>query len=156
MWYRNLSFLSSSPFLGPSNIRRSVTEYIRAGIAGFHIEDQTQQKRCGHLANKQLVSTSTFITRIRAAASARAAAQSDIVLIARTDALASLGYDEALARLRAAHEAGADVLFLEGITSKAMCAAIVKDLAPLPVLVNMVEKGATPLLSVDEAREIGF
>ncbi|KAH8765103.1 putative carboxyphosphonoenolpyruvate phosphonomutase [Hyaloscypha sp. PMI_1271] len=141
---------------GPIMITRTVQQYARSGVAGFHIEDQIQTKRCGHLQGKQIVSTSEFLTRIRAAVAARHAVGSDIVIIARTDALQSLGYDESIARLRLSKEAGADVGFLEGITSKEQARAVVKDLAPWPILLNMVEHGATPSISVAEAQEMGF
>ena len=137
-------------------VTRTVQQYARSGVAGLHIEDQVQSKRCGHLQGKQVVDTNTFVTRIHAAHAARLAIGSDIVIIARTDALQTHGYDEAVARLRAAQEAGADVAFLEGLASKDQCRSIVKDLAPLPVLLNMVEYGATPSISVDEAKEMGF
>lgn len=81
---------------------------------------------------------------------------SDIVVIARTDALQGYGYEESVARLRAARDAGADVGFLEGITSKEMARQVVQDLAPWPMLLNMVEHGATPSISADEAKEMGF
>lgn len=141
---------------GPIMITRTVQQYARSGVAGFHIEDQIQTKRCGHLQGKQIVSTSEFLVRIRAAVAARHAVGSDIVIIARTDALQSLGYAESIARLRLAKEAGADVGFLEGITSKEEARAVVKDLAPWPILLNMVEHGATPSISVSEAQEMGF
>ena len=78
------------------------------------------------------------------------------MVIARTDALQKLGYDESLARLRAAREAGADVGFLEGITSREMAEQVVKDLEGWPLLLNMVEHGATPSISAQEARDLGF
>jgi 2-methylisocitrate lyase-like PEP mutase family enzyme len=137
-------------------IARTVQQYARSGVAGFHIEDQVQTKRCGHLQGKQLVSVQEYQTRIRAAVAAREAVGSDIVIIARTDALQSLGYDKALMRLKLAQEAGADVAFLEGITSKEEGRRVVRDLAPWPVLLNMVEHGATPSISVGEAQEMGF
>jgi len=137
-------------------ITRTIQQYARSGVAALHIEDQVQTKRCGHLQGKQLVSTAEFLVRIRAAVAARHAVDSDIVIIARTDALQSLGYNDSVARLRLAREAGADVGFLEGITSKAEARAAVRDLAPWPVLLNMVEHGATPSISVDEAQDMGF
>jgi methylisocitrate lyase len=137
-------------------ITRTIQQYARSGVAALHIEDQVQTNRCGHLQGKQIVSTSEFLTRIRAAVAARQAVGSDIVIIARTDALQSLGYDKSIARLRLALEAGADVAFLEGITSKVEARAVVQDLAPAPVLLNMVEHGATPSISVAEAQEMGF
>ncbi|KIW01024.1 uncharacterized protein PV09_07540 [Verruconis gallopava] len=141
---------------GPVMVARSVEAYARSGVAGFHIEDQVQQKRCGHLLGKQLVDEETYVSRIRAAVAARKRIGSDIVIIARTDALQSLGYDAAIQRLKAARDAGADVAFLEGMTDKEMCRRAVKDLAPWPSLLNMVEYGVTPIISADEAKEMGF
>ncbi|KFX92940.1 hypothetical protein V490_05087 [Pseudogymnoascus sp. VKM F-3557] len=141
---------------GPIMVTRTVQQYSRNGVAALHIEDQVQTKRCGHLQGKQVVDVPTFISRIRAAYSARRAIGSDIVIIARTDSLQSHGYNEALLRLRAAQAAGADVAFLEGLTSKDECRQVVKDMAPFPVLLNMVEYGATPSISVSEAKEMGF
>jgi 2-methylisocitrate lyase-like PEP mutase family enzyme len=141
---------------GPSNVYRSVAEYIRSGVAGFHIEDQVQTKRCGHLANKQIVPLATYVTRIKAALAARTALNSNILIIARTDALASQGYDEALKRLLAARDAGADVGFLEGVGSEEMMARVVENTRPWPMLLNMVEGGLTPTVSLERAKEIGF
>ncbi|KAJ5550903.1 Pyruvate/Phosphoenolpyruvate kinase [Penicillium sp. DV-2018c] len=141
---------------GPIMVARTTEQYARSGVAAFHIEDQVQTKRCGHLAGKQLVDTPTFVSRIRAAVQARQRMGSDIVVIARTDALMQYGYDESLERLRAARDAGADVGFLEGITSREMARQVVKDLAPWPLLLNMVEHGSTPSISAQEAKEMGF
>jgi methylisocitrate lyase len=141
---------------GAANVARSVRSYIRSGVAAFHIEDQVQQKRCGHLANKAIVDRSVYAMRIRAAVGARKSARSDIVVIARTDCLASLGYDEALARLKEARDLGADAGLLEGPDSEETMERVVKDLAPWPVVLNMVEKGRTPTVSVKRAKEIGY
>lgn len=141
---------------GPIMVARTTEQYARSGIAAFHIEDQVQTKRCGHLAGKILVDVDTFVTRIRAAVQARRRIGSDIVVIARTDALQGHGYDEAVRRLFAARDAGADVGFLEGITSREMARRVVKDLAPWPLVLNMVEHGATPAISAPEAKEMGF
>ncbi|KAJ5307755.1 Pyruvate/Phosphoenolpyruvate kinase [Penicillium atrosanguineum] len=141
---------------GPIMVSRTTEQYARSGVAAFHIEDQVQTKRCGHLAGKLLVDTPTYETRIRAAVQARNRLGSDIVVIARTDSLQGHGYEEALTRLRAARDAGADVGFLEGISSREMAKQAVKDLAPWPLLLNMVEHGSTPSISAQEAREIGF
>lgn len=135
---------------------RTVEQYIRAGVAGAHLEDQVLQKRCGHLAGKAVVSREEYLGRIRAAHAARVRMQSDFVLIARTDALQSLGYDECIARLREARDAGADVGLLEGFASKEQAAQCVRDLAPWPLLLNSVENGASPVITVDEARAMGF
>ncbi|KAI0031706.1 Pyruvate/Phosphoenolpyruvate kinase-like domain-containing protein [Vararia minispora EC-137] len=141
---------------GPIMVARTVELYARGGVAGLHIEDQVQTKRCGHLAGKECVPLEAFATRIRAARAARERIGSDIVIIARTDALQMEGYEKAVERLRNARDAGADVGFLEGMTSKDMAVRAVKDLAPWPLLLNMVEHGSTPTISVDEARTMGF
>jgi 2-methylisocitrate lyase-like PEP mutase family enzyme len=141
---------------GPINVARNTAAYIRSGVAGFHIEDQVQSKRCGHLKGKELVSTDVFLSRIRAAVSTRKKLNSDIVVIARTDALQSLGYNEAISRLKAARDAGADVAFFEGMTSKEMCRQAIRDLHPFAMLLNMVEHGATPTIAREEAREMGI
>jgi 2-methylisocitrate lyase-like PEP mutase family enzyme len=145
-----------SGYGGPVMVARAVEQYIRAGVAGFHIEDQVITKRCGHLSGKQIVTQEEFIARIRAAVATRRRLNSDIVIIARTDALQSLGYENAVSRLKAAKEVGADVGFFEGLTSKEMGRKVCKELAPWPMLLNMVEHGATPSISRDEARELGF
>lgn len=141
---------------GPIMAARTVEQYIRAGVAGAHLEDQVLMKRCGHLSGKKVVPREEYLARIRAAHAARVRLQSDFVLIARTDALQSLGYDECISRLRAAREEGADVGLLEGFTSKEQARQAVKDLAPWPLLLNSVENGKSPTITVDEAREMGF
>lgn len=137
-------------------VSKSVQQYIQAGVAGFHIEDQVQNKRCGHLAGKKVVSLEEFMTRIRAAKLAKDRLQSDIVLIARTDALQQHGYEECVRRLKAARDIGADVGLLEGFTSKDQACQAVQDLAPWPLLLNMVENGASPVITTKEAEEMGF
>ncbi len=137
-------------------VGRTTQQYIQAGVAAFHLEDQVVNKRCGHLRNKELVEEEVYLTRIRAAVNARAQADADIVIIARTDALQSLGYDEAVSRLKAAITAGADVAFLEGISSKEQARKVCQELAPTPVLLNMVAGGVTPNFTVKEAHDVGF
>lgn len=141
---------------GPNMVARTVTQYHRSGVAGLHIEDQIQTKRCGHLGGKFVVDTDVFVQRIKAAYQARKGLDSDIVIIARTDALQTHGFDEALSRLKAAAAAGADVAFLEGVTSEAEARKVCQQLAPTPVLLNMVDHGATPSWSAAEAKEMGF
>ncbi|CAK7234867.1 hypothetical protein SBRCBS47491_009094 [Sporothrix bragantina] len=142
---------------GPLMVGRTVTHYMRAGVAALHLEDQVQSKRCGHLLNKQLVPEDEFVSRIRSACLARDRdPHGDIVIIARTDALQSEGYEAARDRLRAAIAAGADVAFLEGIESEEQGKQICTELAPTPVLYNCVAGGVSPQLSVEEARALGF
>ena len=140
---------------GPPMVARTVQAYARSGVAGLHIEDQVQTKRCGHLQGKELVDLDVFLTRIRAAVNARNSIGSNIVIIARTDALQKQGWDEAIKRLQAARACGADVGFLEGIRSKAEAANAVQAL-DFPLLLNMVYGGSTPAITVNEAREMGF
>lgn len=137
-------------------VHRTVTEYIRAGVAALHLEDQPTTKRCGHLRNKQVVSEGEYLSRIRAAVNARQRSDGDIVLISRTDALQSLGYQAAVSRLKGAIKLGADVAFLEGITSKEQARLVCEELKPTPVLFNAVSGGVSPDLSVQEAQELGF
>ena len=131
-------------------------QYARANVAGFHIEDQVMTKRCGHLSGKKVVTTDVYLSRIRAAKAAKDNIRSDIVLIARTDANQQLGYDECITRLKAARALGADVGLLEGFKSKEQARQAVEDLAPWPLLLNIVENGHSPLITVEEAREMGF
>jgi 2-methylisocitrate lyase-like PEP mutase family enzyme len=139
-------------------VGRITAAYISAGVAGFHLEDQVVNKRCGHLKNKELVDQDTFVSRIRAAANMRAHLSRDIVIIARTDALASHGYGVACSRLYAAVEAGADVVFLEGVRSVEEAKAVCEEMKEIgvPCLYNCVPGGVSPVLSVKEARECGF
>ena len=137
-------------------IAQTVTKYIRANVAAFHIEDQVLTKRCGHLSGKKVVTNEIYLSRIRAARAAIDYENSDIQLIARTDANQQLGYDESMMRLKAARDCGADVGLLEGFKSKDEAARAVKELAPWPLLLNIVENGHSPLITVDEAREMGF
>lgn len=141
---------------GPIMVARTVDQYARAGVAGLHIEDQVQTKRCGHLAGKELVDIEVYASRIRAAVAARKRMGSDIVIIARTDAVQGLGYGEAIRRLKVARDEGADVGFLEGMTSMQMLRDAVREMAPWPMLLNMVEGSVTPEISVPEAEQIGF
>ncbi|KAH8909923.1 Phosphoenolpyruvate/pyruvate domain-containing protein [Coniochaeta sp. PMI_546] len=143
-------------FGGPVMVARTVERYILAGVAGLHIEDQVTTKRCGHLLGKELVDTDTFVPRIRAADAARRRLEDDIVLIARTDALQGCGFDEAIGRLKAAVDAGADVAFLEGMKSLDEMRRAVKAMAPTPCLLNMVSGGVTPLVPAAEAQEMGY
>lgn len=142
--------------IGPNMVARTVAQYHRSGVAGLHIEDQIQTKRCGHLGGKELVSIEIFRQRIAAASQAREKLGSDIVIIARTDALQTHGFEECVQRLKAAVEAGADVAFLEGINSQEEARKICEIMKPTPVLLNMVEHGATPSITPEEAQEMGF
>lgn len=137
-------------------VGRTTEQYIQAGVAAFHLEDQVVNKRCGHLRNKEIVDEDVYLSRIRAAVNARKKSGRDIVIIARTDALQLYGYDTAVSRLKSAVKIGADVAFLEGISSKEQARTVCEQLAPTPVMLNMVEGGVTPHFTVAEAKEAGF
>jgi 2-methylisocitrate lyase-like PEP mutase family enzyme len=143
-------------FGGPLSVARTVKAYIAANVAALHLEDQAITKRCGHLQGKILVGMEEWLARIRAAVLAREESGRDIVIIARSDALQSLGFDEAVKRLKGAVAAGADVAFLEGFTTVEQGKLVCEALAPTPCLVNVVEGGLTPQMSGEEAREAGF
>ena len=131
------------------NVARTVKSMIKFGAAAMHIEDQVGAKRCGHRPNKEIVTKQEMGDRIKAAVDARTDDQ--IVIMARTDALAVEGLESAVERAVACVEAGADMIFPEAITELSMYkqfAAAVK----VPVLANITEFGATPLFSVDELR----
>ncbi|KJA28887.1 hypothetical protein HYPSUDRAFT_176857 [Hypholoma sublateritium FD-334 SS-4] len=144
-------------FGGPANVARTVTQYARAGVAGLHIEDQVQTKRCGHLMGKQVVSREEFLTRIRAAVIARDSIPggSDFVIIGRTDSAQVLGMEEAITRLKLAADAGADVCFIEGVKTEELLRSTVAALAPKPVLVNVISGGLTPSFTSSEAEAMG-
>lgn len=141
---------------GPIMVARTVRSYALAGIAGLHIEDQVQEKRCGHLSGKQLVDRETYYSRLRAAVKARDECGSDMLIIARTDARADSGFDEAVERLQGAVACGVDAVFLEALQSREECEKTVKIFEGTPVLLNMVPGGKTPQITVSEAREWGF
>lgn len=138
----------------PINVIRTVQTYEQAGVAGIHLEDQVLPKRCGHMEGKQVVSAGEFEAKIRAAVEART--NPDFVLIARTDARAPHGLDEALDRARAARAAGADVLFVEALQDRAELEKVADALADIPLLFNWAEGGKTPPLTHAEIVELGY
>ena len=135
------------------NTRRAIREFERAGVAALHLEDQVFPKRCGHYDDKAVVPVAEMQGKLRAAS--EAAEDPDLVLIARTDALAVEGLDAAIARGQAYAEAGADVLFIEAPTSEAQIEAIARRV-PQPKLINMFEGGKTPLVPLDRLRDWGY
>lgn len=137
---------------GPLNVRRTIQEFERHGIAGVHLEDQVLPKRCGHLAGKQLVTQADMVAKLKAACDARI--DDDFVIIARTDAIAIEGFDAAIERAIAYREAGADMIFVEA-PSASQIADIPKRL-DAPLLYNMAASGKTPFLSQSEVAQLGF
>jgi len=136
------------------NVVRMVQEYERVHVAGLHIEDQDVPRRCGHLGGKRLVSTADHAAKIRAAVDNRT--NPDTVIIARIDAIAVNGLDDALARASAYLEAGADMLFFEAFESVKQMELACREFSAAPLMVNMVEGGKTPFLPARDLEDLGF
>lgn len=139
-------------FGGAFAIARSIREMIRAGVAGVHIEDQVQSKRCGHRPGKAIVTQEEMVDRIKAAVDART--DSAFVIMARTDAFAVEGMDAAVARAVAYREAGADMIFAEAMTELAQYRAFAQAVG-VPILANITEFGKTPLFTKQELHGAG-
>ena len=138
----------------PINVRRTVREYEQAGVAAIHIEDQVWPKKCGHMEGKQVISVDEMVQKIRAAVDARQ--DPDFVIIARTDANAVYGLEDALRRGRAYRDAGADVIFIVAPRSIEELRAIAQAFPDVPLLYNWAESGKTPLLPLEEIHALGF
>jgi len=136
----------------PMNVARTIQELEDAGLAGTHIEDQINPKRCGHLDGKSVVDERTAIRRIRAAADARR--DPNFLIMARTDIRAVDGLDAAIDRAKALVDAGADAVFPEAMRSLAEFEAVANAL-DVPILANMTEFGKSDLFSVDQLRDVG-
>jgi 2-methylisocitrate lyase-like PEP mutase family enzyme len=135
------------------NAFRTVQEYERRGVAAIHIEDQVSPKKCGHLDDKEIVPREDYIAKIRAAVAAKR--DGDFMIIARTDARAVAGLDEAIARANAALGAGADMAFVEAPQTMEELAAVPKRVAG-PCLLNVVRGGKTPEIDLREAQTMGY
>jgi 2-methylisocitrate lyase-like PEP mutase family enzyme len=135
------------------SVQRLVYEMESVGAAGLHLEDQDVPRRCGHYEGKRLVSLATHVGRLRAAIETRR--DPAFVIIARTDAIAVTGFEDALARARAYVEAGVDVVFFDGVETLEQLEAIPK-LIDAPVMANMVEGGVTPFLPAPALEAMGY
>lgn len=137
------------------NAQRTMRLYERAGASALQMEDQSYPKRCGHLADKSLISVSEMAGKVAAMADARAS--SETLIIARTDAIAVEGFTAAMDRAEAYLEAGADVLFIEAPKNRAQMEQMTQHFAGrVPLLANMVEGGETPITGADDLESIGF
>lgn len=142
-------------FGGAFSIARTVRDMIAAGVAGIHLEDQVQAKRCGHRPGKALVEAGEMVDRIKAAVDARAGGADDsFVIMARTDAHAVEGLQAAIDRSGQYIAAGADMIFAEALTSIDEYKRFTSSLT-VPVLANLTEFGKTPLFTLDEMRDAG-
>lgn len=138
----------------PINVIRTVQAYERAGVAGLHLEDQVLPKKCGHMDNKQVVDAEVMVAKVAAAVAARD--DDDFVLIARTDARAPHGLDEAIRRATAYAAAGADVLFVEALQNTDEIERVATEFDGVPLLFNWAEGAKTPPLTYDEIAALGF
>jgi methylisocitrate lyase len=138
---------------GVLNVMRTVREFQLAGIAGIHIEDQVMPKRCGHLKGKEIIPIEEMMGKIRAACHART--DPDFLIIARVDARATLGFDQAVRRGKAYMEAGADMIFPEALESEEEFRDFARQVAA-PLLANMTEYGKTPYLTAARFQDLGY
>jgi 2-methylisocitrate lyase-like PEP mutase family enzyme len=137
------------------NVVRTVQLYEQAGVAGLQLEDQVAPKKCGHMSGKAVIETAEMVGKLHAAVAARR--DPDLVVIARTDAVAVSGVEDAIARGRAYAHAGADVLFIEAPTSEDDIARIAGELRGVaPLVFNWAEGGRTPPLPLRRITELGF
>ena len=159
---RNICGAVSIPVMGDGdtgfgnalNIKRTVKGYCQAGFAGIMLEDQVMPKRCGHTEGKKVVSRDEALLRIKAAVDAREEG-ADILIIARTDARAPLGLEEAIERCKAFVDVGADITFLEAPQSEREMLAYCNSVSGYK-MANLIENGKTPLLSPKKLEEMGF
>ena len=142
----------------PLNVMRTVREFEAAGLAGIHLEDQQEPKKCGHLAGKNLVSTTEMVRKIAAGVEARR--DRDFLIVARTDARAVEGLDGAVRRACAYVKAGADAVFPEALETpeefRTFAQRLSKEGQKVPLVANMTEFGKTPYLSLTEFEELGY
>lgn len=135
------------------NVVRTVREYERTGVSCFHLEDQITPKRCGHLEGKEIVGRDEMIGKIKAAVDTRK--DQDMAIIARTDARAVMGIEEAIERANLYAQAGADICFVEAPQGIEELKRIADEI-DTPLMVNMIKGSRTPLLSTDELQKMGF
>lgn len=136
------------------NVMRTIREFERAGAAAIQMEDQVSPKKCGHFNGKEVISKEEMVGKIKAALDARK--DENLAIMARTDALAVHGIEDALDRAFAYSEAGADIIFVEAPNTIEQLLQITSSLKGIPQVINLVEGGKTPLISLQEAEEIGF
>ncbi len=137
------------------NVFRTVQEYVAAGAAGLFIEDQVLPKRCGHMRGKQVVSRAEMAGKLRAAMAARDELDRDFVLMCRTDAIAVNGFEDALDRAKAAVDLGVDMIFVEALETREQMERVGREIR-VPLMLNLIEGGRTPLLTYGEAEGLGF
>jgi 2-methylisocitrate lyase-like PEP mutase family enzyme len=138
---------------GPSNIHRTVREYLQAGVAAIHLEDQVAPKRCGQMSGIRLMDAKESALRLQCAIQARG--QDDLLVIGRTDALPAAGIDEAIRRAHLYQDAGADLVFVDGIKKIKEVEAVAKAVQG-PKVVSIVDGNETTALTANDLQEMGF
>lgn len=146
---------SDNGFGNAVNAYRTVQEYIWAGAAGLFLEDQVSPKRCGHMEGKQVIAVDEMMGKLRAALDARDDLDPDFVIMFRTDALHVYGFEDALDRAKAAVETGVDMVFVEALETREQMERVVKEIR-VPIMLNLIEGGKTPLIPLKEAEAMGF
>jgi 2-methylisocitrate lyase-like PEP mutase family enzyme len=136
-----------------ANVMRTVQQFEKAGVAGLFIEDQVQPKRCGHMAGKQVIAPREMVSKIKAALDARQ--DPDFIIMARTDAIAVNGIDDAIKRANLYKDAGVDLIFVEAPESAEQMRRIIREV-DAHHMVNMLPGGKTPLVNARELQEIGY
>ncbi|HKB53879.1 MAG TPA: isocitrate lyase/PEP mutase family protein [Ramlibacter sp.] len=138
---------------GTTNVARTVRGYERAGVAALLLEDQVFPKSCGHFSGKSVIAVGEYIAKIKAALDART--DPDLIIVARTDAVAVAGLDAAIERMQLAHEAGADLLFMDALETTDQMRRFTRE-TPGPCLASVIEGGRTPALSAAQCAQLGF
>ena len=159
---RNICSAVSIPVIGDGdtgfgnvmNVKRTTQGYYQAGFACIMIEDQVMPKRCGHTAGKEVVDRNEAMRRLKAAVDIREEG-ADILIMARTDARATLGIEEAIERCKAFYHMGSDITFLEAPLSEAEMRSYCENV-PGPKMANLIENGKTPLLPISELQKMGY
>ncbi len=146
---------SDNGFGNAVNAYRTVQEYIWAGAAGLFMEDQVSPKRCGHMEGKQVISREEMMGKLRAAMDARDGLDPDFVVMYRTDAIHVTGFGDALDRAKAAVDAGVDMVFIEALETREQMERAIEEIK-VPLMLNLIEGGKTPLIPVKEAEAMGF
>lgn len=155
----NMNYFLNIPLIGdidtgygnPLNVYRTVREFERAGMAAVHLEDQVFPKRCGHMEKKAVIPMEEHVEKIRAAVEAR----DEMMIIARTDAFATHGLDETLRRLEAYRDAGADIIYADGLPSVEAMRAVCQ-IEGVYKFGNQVEGGKSPTLTFEQLQDIGY
>lgn len=136
-----------------NNVMRTISEYEKAGVAAVFIEDQRAPKRCGHMAGKNVISPQEMVAKIKAAIHVRK--DPDLVIMARTDALAVNGLEDAIHRAKLYRDAGADLIFVEAPESIEQMETIIREVKA-PLLANNLDGGKTPILTASELQQLGY